>query len=120
MKTLVFIFLVLTGISYQIHADNYKSSKDNIEKYDQSINEMSRSANLAAKNAGVSEVGSISCSPGLIRCTCEGVFNCAWLSMACSDAGGIQGFEGECFFPKSVPGASAAINKFVSRTRKPK
>jgi hypothetical protein len=85
----------------------------------QVVVDLNESAALAARMAGVAEIGSIACDSFLIRCTCKGVFSCAWLAWACGEAGGIQGFEGECFFPISVPRANDAVNNFTSRVNGP-
>jgi len=114
MYTLVAIILTLAGVTSQLNAENYKSSDGDIEKHHRSVVELSKSANLAAQRAGVAEVGAISCDSAFIHCSCKGAINCAWLALACGEAGGIQGFEGDCFFPDSVPGARAAVNNFVS------
>lgn len=78
---------------------------------------LSDSAKYAARLTGVNETGSITCDAGFFHCTCEGVFDCAWLAWACGKAGGIQGFDGDCFFPSRVPGADQAAADFVAVVR---
>jgi hypothetical protein len=81
--------------------------------------ELNESATLAARMSGMAEIGSIACDTFFIRCTCKGVFSCSWLAWACGEAGGIQGFEGECFFPSSVPRANEVVNNFANRVKGP-
>lgn len=32
-------------------------------------------------------------------CTCQGPFDCAWLSWYCAKLGGVSGFDDECYLP---------------------
>lgn len=85
---------------------------------DEAARALARSADRGARLAGVAEVGSIACDHFFIHCTCSGTFHCAWLAWACSVAGGVQGFEGDCFLPSSVPGADDALDQFTSRAER--
>lgn len=114
MYTLMVILIALAGFATQLSAETDKSLTGKLEKRYQSVVELSKSANLAAESAGVYEAGSISCDSRFIRCTCEGAINCAWLALACGEAGGIQGHHGECFLPDSVPGSRAAVSDFAA------
>lgn len=69
---------------------------------------LSRSAQAAALRSGTAYVGAISCDAGGFVCACEGAFDCAWLAYGCSVAGGIRGFDGECYFPARDPAANRA------------
>ena len=108
------VIFALVCLSSQLIAGDYKSPNDDGDARLKSIVELSKSANLAAQKAGVAEVGSISCDSQFIVCTCKGAINCAWLALACGEAGGIQGFDNECYLPDSVPDARSAINDFAS------
>jgi hypothetical protein len=77
------------------------------------MDELARSASLAAVQAGQPESGDISCDPWLIVCHCDGAFHCAWLAWACGEVGGVQGFDGECYIPGSVPGSDAVLRDVV-------
>lgn len=113
MKRLPIFILLLATLNFSnvlfAQDDTSKSSEE--DKYLSLLN-LNRSASFAAKKFGIAEEASITCDHQFIVCTCMGAFDCAWLSLACADAGGIQGFDGECYLPDSVEGARAAINDF--------
>ena len=81
--------------------------------------ELSDEATRAARRAGQSAMGSIACDAFGIRCTCDGIFHCAWLAYGCSVAGGVSGFDGECFFPRMDDDARPALTKFILAQRIP-
>lgn len=113
LYTLIAIMITLTGFTAQLSADDYSRTDEDIEKLHQSVEELNISANLTAQRTGVAE-GSISCDAGFIRCSCKGAINCAWLALACGESDGVQGFDGECFFPDAVPGVRDSVNNFAS------
>jgi len=119
MKTLLLTAIVATAvcISSIVSAEPYKGSKDSPDLSNEKVVvDLIKSAEQAARASGVDNaVGSISCDRFLIHCSCKGAFHCAWLAWGCSASGGIQGFDGECFFPSSVPSANSAIKNFKAR-----
>jgi hypothetical protein len=55
--------------------------------------------------------GSIECASNLGVCTCSGAIDCAILAWICGEAGGIQGFDGECHLPDIDPAGKDVLSR---------
>jgi hypothetical protein len=119
MRTSVLVVLIcLATASSPLHgAGPYEPTKNPRQDDDRAVLALSQSAELASRMAGVAEAGSIACDHFFIHCSCTGAFHCAWLAWFCGEAGGIQGFDGDCFLPRSVPGADVALKDLKLRAR---
>lgn len=108
---------IFVASSISVGAHEYPPSSSAAPSANTAVLGLNRSAELAAQLSGHAEIGNIACDFQFIRCTCEGAFHCAWLAWACSSADGVQGFDGECYLPRSVPGATAAVREFKLRAQ---
>lgn len=77
--------------------------------------ELTRTVGDAAGVLGVERPphAAITCTHDFFVCTCDGAFDCAWLAWYCSAAGGISGFDDECYLPSAVPGAQAFARRIA-------
>lgn len=97
--------LLLGGVSLISSAQSSTPPATLASEVDQVVRDMNRTVLQAAKLRGKPAVAQIACTPDFFSCTCSNAIDCAWLSWFCAEAGGITGFDNECFLPAAVPGA---------------
>jgi len=103
--TTLTLILALSIMPTTSIAQNYSDiAPDDLQ---QRATALSEAANRASLSSGIADPGAIACD-GFV-CTCQGAFDCAWLAYFCSVAGGIRGFDGECYTPARDPETNRAV-----------
>lgn len=97
----IFSFLAIPSLSAQQLTLDERSE---MRKLTAALSEAARNAALSS---GVAEPGAIACD-GFV-CTCDGAFDCAWLSYFCSAVGGVKGFDDECYTPSRDQATNRAV-----------
>ncbi len=118
MKRLAYISLLLTAVLFLFSAWSVAAAGDADGSISAIARDLHELALTTAAEAGVTLPSDaaikVHSEPGTTTAalTCSGWWDCAWLHWFCSDAGGITGFDQECYLPSESQESGEALAMF--------